>query len=665
MTAEEELKKIKKIYGENFMKMCRKLFPTILEKEGRLIEILSASFSDNSKTLYEDITTAGLESSFKSYIYSKIDVEDQEKELIQEKTPYQLLKEVGYDLIECTTEEEIQKFKKYYVPGEELCTFNGYRLNKCLVFWAIKENAEDIKREDFKNPQREDEYGTSVMGIQFNKEGMCTVSIKNRYNHTVNNPDATYGNDLDRIVPGLTQSFGKLLRQRGLELNSENIEELEIPGYTVASDGKYYKYNKEINGIYYCPGNVIIEDGEAHKLENPEKQILIDRFILDRENKKIEIYDKSRRDSFIDDFEDIEKIDIIKNKEKGNGTRTITIYKKGKEQPITIVINKNNEIIEYTNNDLTKVRDDFLSYNEALNKLNLPNLTKIRDNFLYNNQGLREVSLPNLIEVGKNFLCKNKYICELDLPNLTETGYNFLYTNQELNKLDLPNLIEAGTNFLYNNQELRKLDLPNLTKVRNSFLYDNQGLKELNLPNLTKVGNSFLYKNEGLRELNLPNLIEVGEAFLSNNQGLSELSLPNLIEVGDSFLYNNEGLRELNSPNLTKVESTFLYNNKGLRELNLPNLTKVGGWFLHNNQDLRKLDLPNLTEIGGWFLYSNQSLREVNLPKLDSAEKNRIKSIDIARLDKNNNLTTSEISLAQRWIEKIKNWFKGKTNEER
>lgn len=45
MTAQEELKKIKKTYGENFMKMCRSLFPTLLEDEGKLYEILNMSFS--------------------------------------------------------------------------------------------------------------------------------------------------------------------------------------------------------------------------------------------------------------------------------------------------------------------------------------------------------------------------------------------------------------------------------------------------------------------------------------------------------------------------------------------------------------------------------------------------------------------------------------------
>ena len=40
----EIIKKIKKIYGENFMKLCRELFPTLLETEGRLLEVLSLTF---------------------------------------------------------------------------------------------------------------------------------------------------------------------------------------------------------------------------------------------------------------------------------------------------------------------------------------------------------------------------------------------------------------------------------------------------------------------------------------------------------------------------------------------------------------------------------------------------------------------------------------------
>ncbi len=40
-----ELNKIKKdIYGERFAKLCRELFPTILEQEGALYSILTSKF---------------------------------------------------------------------------------------------------------------------------------------------------------------------------------------------------------------------------------------------------------------------------------------------------------------------------------------------------------------------------------------------------------------------------------------------------------------------------------------------------------------------------------------------------------------------------------------------------------------------------------------------
>ena len=464
-----ELKKIKKKYGENFMKLCRELFPTILEKEGRLYEILTSTFSDNCKTLYEDLTKENLQYGFKDFIYSKVDVETPEIKIKEEKTPYELLEEAGYDLYECKTNEEIQKFKKYYASGEELCTFSdANRLDREVVFFAVKKDAEKIKREDFENPKREDEYGTSVMGIQFSKNGICTVSIKNRYNHRVNNPDSTYGNDLNRIVPGLTESFGKLLKQRGLKLNSSNIERFEIPGYTVANDGKYYKYNMEIGANYYCPGNVIIKAGEVQKIENPERKMLIDYFILDLEKKTLEVSDKRIGDSFPDAFEDIEKIEI--RKEKGKGTRRITIQTKGQEEPIIIETDRNNQIIGYRNGGLKEVGDNFLFYNESLTKLDLPKLEVAGDCFLFRNEILEKLEAPKLEEVGNNFICNNKGLRELNLPKLEVAGYCFLFRNEILEKLEVPKLEEVGDDFLFCNRALTELEAPNCPKLIKRFL---------------------------------------------------------------------------------------------------------------------------------------------------------------------------------------------------
>ena len=429
MPNSKELNRIKKLYGERFMHLCRSLFPTLLEQEGLLTEVLKSTFATNSRTLYDDIVNNDLEEEFKNYIYSKIDVEKEMPEIIGEKTPYQLLDENGYDLYECNSEEEIQSFKKYYKSGEELCTFLGNRLNRCVVFFAVKKDVEEIKREDFNNPKREDEYGTSVMSIQFTKSQNSTVSIKNRYNHTVNNPDATYGNDLDRIAPGLTQSFDKLLSERGLTLNSSNIEAFSIPGYVVADDGKYYKYNMEINGNYYCPGNVIIDHGNVIKLE-PEKQELIDYFILDKENKTLSLYDDPilflTGDSFIDGFKNIDSIEMANNNNSEQKTKTITIKEKSSDKPITIEINKeSNSIIGYTNENLVNLGDNFLMYNKQLSELNVPNVTNIGADCLANNKELKKFEAPNLDPSKYDFFIKphmkmNRKLSELYVPNLTK-----------------------------------------------------------------------------------------------------------------------------------------------------------------------------------------------------------------------------------------------------
>lgn len=506
MSNSKELNRIKKLYGEKFMHFCRSIFPTLLEQEGLLTEVLKSTFATNSRTLYDDIVNNDLEEEFKNYIYSKIDVEKEMPEIIREKTPYQLLDENGYNLYECNSEEEIQSFKKYYKSGEELCTFRGNRLNRCVVFFAVKKNVEEIKREDFNNPKREDEYGTSVMSIQFTKSQNSTVSIKNRYNHTVNNPDATYGNNLDEITLGLRQSFEKLLSERGLTLNSSNIEAFYIPGYIVADDGKYYKYNKEFNGNYYCPGNVIIDLGNVIKLE-PEKQELIDYFILDKENKTLSLYDSAISDSFIDGFKNIDSIEMANNNNSEQKTKTITIKEKSSDKPITIEINKeSNSIIGYTNENLTNLGDNFLEYNEQLSKLVAPNVTSIDDDVLANNKGLEEFEAPNLTKIGDNFLEYNEQLSKFNVPNVIYIGNSVLMLNKGLEKFEAPNLTEIGDDFLGDNKQLSKINVPNVTCIGNRVLGNNKKIEKFEAPNAEKIGSYFLRMNTKLSEFYVPNL---------------------------------------------------------------------------------------------------------------------------------------------------------------
>ncbi len=561
---EKDLKLIKKKYGEKMMHYCRSELSTILENDGLLPSLLLEHFNENHM-LYDDIEKEDKLEEFKNYIYSLIDVENNNKK-VEDKTPEELLSKAGYNFYECKTEEDIQSFKKYYSKGEELCTFRGGRLEKCHVFFAVKKNVDEIKRENFSKPKRQDEYGTSVISIQFTKES-CALSIKNRYNSTVNNPDATFSNNLDNIIEGLAKSFEN---QYGFV--QENNSDFELKNY-VNVKGKYYKYNYEIDNVYYCLDNIIIDNFDVKKYDD-ERYIVFDYFVLDLKEKKI--LTEVEYDSFIDGIVDIDKINIVKL-ENGKAIHLIPIN--GEE--IIIELDKQNRIVKYKNNNIKRCDDYFLYFNESLQELNLPNLERCGDNFIYYNKSLQELNLPRLERCGDSFLISNESLQELNLPSLERCEDSFLLSNESLQELNLPNLKQCGDGFLFSNQSLQELNLPNLERCGDSFLSKNNSLQELNLPNLERCGNNFIYYNESLQELNLPNLEQCGDSFLSKNNSLQELNLLNLERCGNNFIFYNESLQELNLPNLEQCGDGFLFSNQLLQELNLPKKLKLIGYSIY------------------------------------------------------------------------------------
>ena len=469
-----DLRIIKKKYGEEMMHLCRKLFPTLLEEPGLLSKQILNLF-EPTRFLYEDIVSNNLIEEFKDYVYSSIPKEDKEK-IITDKTPKQLMSIAGYNLYECKSEFHIKLFTRYYQLDEMLCTFRERRTKDHYVFFAVKKNVNQIKRKDFLLPKREDEYGTSVISLQFRKGTTNTLSIKNRYNHKVLNCDSTFSNNLDNIIYGLKDSFEKYYN-----LNLENYNsDLNIPGYIKADDGKFYKYNYEYNNKYYCPNNIIIDNGKVIKTyQENEKYIILDYFILDLVNKQIYLYDNSINDSFINTIKDIKKITIIKSKENENKTIGIIC----ENNKIIIELDKYNKIIGYENQNITKIEDNFLNKNTVLQYINLPNVKEIGKFFLTYNQNITSISFPNLIDIGNHFLTYNKKINILNIPNIINIGNSFLSNNIELNELILPTLITIGDRALIYNRKIKKIDLNNLQRMGYTFHNtDNGELTEINIP---------------------------------------------------------------------------------------------------------------------------------------------------------------------------------------
>lgn len=599
----KEYEVIKKNYGEKFARFCRSNFSTILDNQGVLSEILEKKFSPN-KFLYEDLVENDLETVFISYIYNLSNLELPPLKKV-EGSPEELLKRVGYTLYKCETRDDVLKFKKYYKETEELCTFKDVeRINTHIIFFAVKDNVDEIKRENFENPTRQDEYGTSVISIQFRKKDN-DLSIKNRYNHAVENPDATFSNNLENILPGLTNSFAE---HYNINVRYEKVKQFVIPGYIVARDGKQYKTNVRIGDIYYCPNNIIIDCragiGKVQQL-NKDKYEVIDQFIIDKEEKK---FAYNHNDSLKDVIGKIKNIEVTKNQD-GNKIIQIT----NEQGEITkLTVNKANQLIGFENNDIENVPDHFLESCYHLQKFEANNLKTMGSSCLSLAEEIKTLSLPNLEKMGSRscrFLINLK---ELYAPKLKMLeGSNFYHTS--LKELNLP-AIEEMCNFCFTICEnLEKVNLENIEKMAKECFYYADELTILNAPKLIRIGASSFYENK-IKDLYLPSLKSIeAECFMHSNK-LESVNLPNLIDMlTNSFRYV-ENLKILNAEKLTFMDTfCFSYANS-LREANLNSLEMMlQSCFLHVNS-LTELNLNSLKYMGeNCFMENN--LKVLNVPE--------------------------------------------------
>ena len=471
----DELKKIKKYYGEEMMHFCRENFSTLFEEEGTVLSILENNFA-HSHELFSDIKEEEKEYYFKNYIYSFYDVE--EKQMITKKTPFELMEEAGYILYECKSEEEIQSFKKYYKHQEELCTFHGNRLQTNYVFFAVKKNVDEIKREDFSKPKRQDEYGTSVISIQFTRGEVNTLSIKNRYNHTVNNPDATFSNNLENIILGLTDSFE---REYGFTIN-QNKNGFELGHYVKARDGKFYKYNREIDNIYYGPNNIVIDEDRnvITKYLQKEKYLVFDQYVLDIVNKLFYIHSYHYDDeAFFDIFKNIEKIEIFKN---SKNNKEVRITSSDKEIGMTILtLDKENKMIAFQNDTIIRLANSFLRRGTHLKKISMKKVKILEDETFGRCYNLEEIDFPSLEVIGSDSLSYAN-VKNLFLPNVRVIGAGSLQNNSKIETLELENLQEIKEECFMCCPNLTNIILPNVKKIGSFCFSDNKVIENLYLP---------------------------------------------------------------------------------------------------------------------------------------------------------------------------------------
>ena len=76
----DDLKVIRKKYGEKMYHFCRESFPTLLEEPGKLLKLLSDNFHE-SHSLFDDIVANGKESdNYRGSERSKEEQKEQERQ---------------------------------------------------------------------------------------------------------------------------------------------------------------------------------------------------------------------------------------------------------------------------------------------------------------------------------------------------------------------------------------------------------------------------------------------------------------------------------------------------------------------------------------------------------------------------------------------------------
>ena len=553
-------KKIKKQNGERFAKAIRAYDNGIFDIEN-LDQIVKYAGRDAEPIMDYLISLKGIEIA----------------EHTVSKTPLQLLDEAGYDAYYADAETlrdlaNRRVINNYAERGEKLCTFgDAHRFERYYIINAVRKDVDEIRREDFPNPEREDKYGTSVLSIQVLKTGGF-ISIKNRYNHTVQNPDNTLNSNPDNIIPGLSMAIKQ-------HFNVDfSAQKAYLPrGYTYIND-KLIKYEREENNIYVSD-SFYVKDGEVTELNKDYQEMIEHRFILDKKNSTITDI-CGIDDSFVQVLQNeiaSKKISVSKDKESD----TTKILVDGQEL-CTMQSGK----ITYLNLwETTELPDNFLSKFklDSLQALNAPKLKRIGNNS-FNSVDFK-MNLPELEEIGDRSFCNNYTYVDLDMPTLKKVGQETLSHWSAPEDYAFDCLEEVGD---FSLSCIKASSFPKLKKVGHNFCSMSLRYAEtLYVPELEEVGKDCFCNAGTVEDLNFPKLRIAGKNFL---RGLEQkekgrrVNLPSLEQVGDNFMCGGSGwgvyeknysLDEFNAPKLKNVGVNFMERCTDIGQMNMPSEVNV------------------------------------------------------------------------------------------
>ena len=246
----------------------------------------------------------------------------------------------------------------------------------------------------------------------------------------------------------------------------------ELKTYINSRDGVSYQYYAQINGVFYCADNKIVDLKNEKIIELPAHQILVDYFIFDTKENKVSVYDQQIKDGFLDSVAKLEKITV-----KGD---LITLVKQDdkiknvKDRTVKIQM-RAGKIIGIEDHSVTKCGDLYLGHCTAIESVKMRNVQEIGDCFLNDNRATKELYQPNLERCGIRFLYNDNSLKVLNLPKLKKCGFQLLSKNNTLDIVALPSLEDGGPYMLSSNQSAQVFIASRLKKLGYDFMPNHLG----------------------------------------------------------------------------------------------------------------------------------------------------------------------------------------------
>ncbi len=456
---------IKKQNGEHFAQMVRKFDSSLFEIEN-LPHILKYAGRSAEPLL--------------DFLIMLKNVTIQEGKTCQ--NPFDLLKKAGYRAFLADTRKKQNMIAPFFAKGEELCTFEeSDRYQNYFIIHCIKEGAEKLNRADFEKPEREDEYGTSVISIQILKRGGF-IKITNRYNHTVEFADNTFKSNPDRIIEGLAWALKMYFK---VDFSSKQVP---LPDGYLYLDGQIVEYEEERDHIYFGK-NYFIENEHMHFF-NKDYQFVMDRFVLDLKERKI-LNPLNERDSF-------PKVLTCELQNKKN----LHVQKVGKNE--WQLLGDRVQLLHVSNGKIKKIC--------------LPTTKKIPPCFLACFSNVEELWAPQAQELGRNSLTKVPYLQKVLFHSLRQMGEKCV-SSSKLSVLYMPQIQKIGDQCfcfyspLRKGGKIEKLNLP-LLKEMGWNCFSGYQIEELYLPSCEKIGAAFASPYHSIQKAYLPQL----QAFPENSK---------------------------------------------------------------------------------------------------------------------------------------------------